>query len=95
MFSSLCFSSVVEITTVQTQKVVRDIVFLVDGSSYVGGGNLPYVREFITNVINQLDVRPDRVQIGLMQFAERPKVEFYLNTHSNKQDVLKDRKSVV
>lgn len=88
MFSSLCFSSVVEITTVQTQKVVRDIVFLVDGSNYVGSGNLPYVREFITNIVNLLDVRPDRVQIGLLQFAERPKVEFYLNAHSNKQDVL-------
>ncbi|KAM4609165.1 collagen alpha-3(VI) chain-like [Polymixia lowei] len=80
--------SVVEITTVQTQRVVRDIVFLVDGSSYVGNSNFPYVREFITNVVNQLDVRPDRVQIGLMQFAESPRIEFYLNTHRTKQDVL-------
>ncbi|XP_056145051.1 collagen alpha-3(VI) chain-like isoform X2 [Lampris incognitus] len=79
---------VVEITTVQTQRVVRDIVFLVDGSSYIGGSNLPYILEFITNVVNQLDVRPDRVQIGLMQFAERPSIEFYLNTHRTKQDVL-------
>ncbi|XP_071774395.2 collagen alpha-3(VI) chain isoform X1 [Centroberyx gerrardi] len=81
-------TDVVEITTVQTQRVVRDIVFLVDGSSYVGSGNLPYVREFINNVVNQLDVRPDRVQIGLMQFAERPRIEFYLNTHGTKQGVL-------
>ncbi|XP_034041974.1 collagen alpha-3(VI) chain-like [Thalassophryne amazonica] len=78
----------VEITTVQTQKVLRDIVFLVDGSDYVGSGNLPYVREFITNVINQLDVRPDRVQIGLMQFAEQPKTEFYLNSYRTRQEVL-------
>ena len=77
-----------EITTVQTSKVIRDIVFLVDGSSYVGNQNLPYVRQFITDVINRLDVRPDRVQIGLMQFSERPKIEFYLNTHQNKQAVL-------
>uniref|UniRef100_A0A4W5MH11 Collagen, type VI, alpha 3 n=1 Tax=Hucho hucho TaxID=62062 RepID=A0A4W5MH11_9TELE len=35
-----------------------------------------------------LDVRPDRVRIGLMQFAENPKIEFYLNTHNTKQDVL-------
>ncbi|XP_041663504.1 collagen alpha-3(VI) chain [Cheilinus undulatus] len=78
---------VVEITTVQTQKVVRDIVFLVDGSNYIGS-NFPYVRDFIINVVNQLDVRPDRVQIGLLQFAERPRIEFYLNSYSNRQDVV-------
>lgn len=81
--------SVVEITTVQTQKVVRDIVFLVDGSDYVGSSNLAYVRDFLINVVNQMDVRPDRVQFGLMQFSDRPKVEFYLNTFNNRQAVVK------
>ncbi|XP_041699330.1 collagen alpha-3(VI) chain [Coregonus clupeaformis] len=79
---------VVEISTVQTQRVVRDIVFMVDGSSYIGGANLPYVQDFIVGVVNRLDVRPDRVRIGLMQFAENPKIEFYLNTHNTKHDVL-------
>lgn len=88
VFFSPVFSPVVEITTVQTQRVVRDIVFMVDGSSYIGGANLPYVRDFIVGVVNLLDVRPDRVRIGLMQFAENPKIEFYLNTHNTKQDVL-------
>lgn len=78
----------VEITTVQTQRVVRDIVFLVDGSNYVGSTNLPFVRDFMINVVNQLDVRPDRVQIGLMQFAEYPNIEFYLNNYNNRQDVV-------
>uniref|UniRef100_A0A4W5NVM3 Collagen, type VI, alpha 3 n=1 Tax=Hucho hucho TaxID=62062 RepID=A0A4W5NVM3_9TELE len=87
-FFSPLFSPLVEITTVQTQRVVRDIVFMVDGSSYIGGANLPYVRDFIVGVVNLLDVRPDRVRIGLMQFAENPKIEFYLNTHNTKQDVL-------
>ncbi|XP_074514580.1 collagen alpha-3(VI) chain isoform X5 [Sebastes fasciatus] len=79
---------VVEITTVQTQRVVRDIVFLVDGSNYIGSSNFPYMRDFIINVVNQLDVRPDRVQIGFMQFAESPKIEFYLNSYNNRQDVV-------
>ncbi|KAI4889636.1 hypothetical protein NFI96_003622 [Prochilodus magdalenae] len=78
----------IEITTIQTQRVIRDIVFLVDGSSYVGEANLPHVRDFITSIVNQLDVRPERVRIGLMQFAERQKTEFYLNSHPTKQDVL-------
>ncbi|XP_072542553.1 collagen alpha-3(VI) chain [Salminus brasiliensis] len=80
--------SEIEITTIQTQRVVRDIVFLVDGSNYVGNANLPAVRDFISSIVNQLDVRPERVRIGLMQFAEGQRTEFYLNSHSNKQDVL-------
>lgn len=78
----------VEITTIQTQKVVRDIVFLVDGSDYVGSSNFPYVRDFMINTINQLDIKPDRVQIGLLQFAQRPKIEFYLNSYRTRQDVV-------
>lgn len=88
IFLCFLFLLVVEITTVQTQRVVRDIVFLVDGSNYIGSTNFPYVRDFLINVVNQLDVRPDRVQFGLMQFAERPKIEFYLNTYTNRDDVV-------
>lgn len=72
----------------ETQRVVRDIVFLVDGSDYIGRSNFPYVRDFLINVVNQVDVRPDRVQFGLMQFAEQPKVEFYLNTFKNRDDIV-------
>ncbi|XP_051999192.1 uncharacterized protein col6a3 [Xyrauchen texanus] len=78
----------VDVTTVQTQRVVRDIVFLVDGSSYVGNANLQHVRDFISGVVNRLDIRPERVRIGLMQFAEGQRTEFYLNTHNTKEKVL-------
>ncbi|XP_076858204.1 collagen alpha-3(VI) chain isoform X3 [Brachyhypopomus gauderio] len=77
----------IEITTIQTQRVVRDIVFLVDGSDYVGN-NLPAVRDFISSVVQRLDVRPERVRIGLIQFSEGQRTEFYLNSYSTKQDVL-------
>ncbi|KAJ8252817.1 hypothetical protein GJAV_G00205940 [Gymnothorax javanicus] len=79
---------IVEITTVQTQRIIRDIVFLVDGSDYVGEAGFAYVRDFISRIVNQLDVRPDRVRIALMQFARDQRTEFYLNSHNNKQDVL-------
>ncbi|MEQ2164656.1 hypothetical protein GOODEAATRI_008917 [Goodea atripinnis] len=73
---------------VQKQRVFRDIVFLVDGSNYIGSNNLPFVRDLMINIVNQLDISPDQVQIGLMQFAEQPRIEFYLNTYNNKQDVV-------
>lgn len=72
----------------RTQIVVRDIVFLVDGSTYIGSSNFPFMRDFIINVVNQLDVGPKRVQIGLLQFADRPKIEFYLNSHSDRQEIV-------
>uniref|UniRef100_A0A3B4FXW3 VWFA domain-containing protein n=1 Tax=Pundamilia nyererei TaxID=303518 RepID=A0A3B4FXW3_9CICH len=77
-----------EETIVETTKMVRDIVFLVDGSNYVGSSNLPYVRDFMINTINQLDVGPDRVQVGLLQFADRPKIEFYLNNYRTREEVV-------
>ncbi|KAF5892100.1 collagen alpha-3(VI) chain isoform X3, partial [Clarias magur] len=79
---------VTEITTVQVQRVIRDIVFLVDGSNYVGNANFPAVRNFISRIVNELDVQPERVRIGLTQFADGQRTEFSLNTHDNKQKVL-------
>ncbi|MGH0153081.1 UNVERIFIED_CONTAM: hypothetical protein FKN15_023815 [Acipenser sinensis] len=77
------------ITTTQTiPRVVRDIVFLVDGSSSVGNANFPYVRDFITNVVNNLNVEPDKVRIGLLQYSGDQRTEFYLRTHTTKDQVL-------
>ncbi|XP_053536818.1 uncharacterized protein col6a3 isoform X3 [Ictalurus punctatus] len=75
-------------TITHVQRVIRDIVFLVDGSSYVGNANLPAVRDFISSIVSQLDVRPERVRIGLIQFSEGQRTEFYLNSYTNKQEVL-------
>lgn len=68
--------------------MVRDIVFLVDGSSNVGNANFPYVRDFITNVVNNLNVQPDKVRIGLLQYSGDQRTEFYLRTHTTKDQVL-------
>ncbi|RXM36551.1 Collagen alpha-3(VI) chain [Acipenser ruthenus] len=77
------------ITTTQTiPRVVRDIVFVVDGSSNVGNANFPYVRDFITNVVNNLNVEPDKVRIGLLQYSGDQRTEFYLRTHTTKDQVL-------
>ncbi|GAA6102683.1 collagen alpha-3(VI) chain [Tachysurus ichikawai] len=75
-------------TTIEVPRIIRDIVFMVDGSNYVGNANLPAVQDFILRVVTQLDVRPERVRIGLIQFAEGQRTEFYLNSHNNKQEVL-------
>ncbi|XP_039182224.1 collagen alpha-3(VI) chain isoform X2 [Crotalus tigris] len=80
----------IKILETPSREVVikRDIVFLLDGSVNVGNTNFPYVRDFLVNLVNSLDVGIDDVRIGLVQFSENPKTEFFLNSFLTKADVL-------
>ncbi|XP_054427208.1 collagen alpha-3(VI) chain [Pteronotus mesoamericanus] len=66
----------------------RDIIFLLDGSLHVGKTNFPYVRDFVMNVVNSLDVGSDRIRVGVVQFSDTPVTEFSLNTYQTKPDML-------
>ncbi|XP_078260718.1 collagen alpha-3(VI) chain-like [Rhinoraja longicauda] len=66
----------------------RDIVFLVDGSENVGNTNVHLVHDFISNIIESLDIGADRVRVGMAQFSHNAKAEFYLDAYSTKSDIL-------
>lgn len=66
----------------------KDIIFLVDGSDSIGPDGLAHVRDFIVKVAQQLELHPDRVRIGLVQYSDRTKTEFSLNTHPSKDSVI-------
>ncbi|XP_057359373.1 collagen alpha-3(VI) chain isoform X2 [Manis pentadactyla] len=66
----------------------RDIIFLLDGSVNVGKANFPYVRDFVMNVVNSLDVGSDNIRVGLVQFSDTPVTEFSLDTYQTKSDLL-------
>ncbi|XP_073502794.1 collagen alpha-3(VI) chain isoform X3 [Phyllobates terribilis] len=66
----------------------RDIVFLMDGSVNVGSSNFPLVRDFLVNVINNLGVSSEGTRVGLAQFSDTPRTEFYLNTLTSKSDLV-------
>ncbi|CAN2389124.1 Collagen type VI alpha 3 [Pristimantis euphronides] len=66
----------------------RDIVFLLDGSVNVGSSNFPYVRDFLINVINNLGISSEGTRVGLAQFSDTPRTEFYLNTMSSKPEFI-------
>ncbi|XP_030772324.1 collagen alpha-3(VI) chain isoform X3 [Rhinopithecus roxellana] len=66
----------------------RDIIFLLDGSTNVGKTNFPYVRDFVMNLVNSLDVGNDNIRVGLVQFSDTPVTEFSLNTYQTKSDIL-------
>lgn len=66
----------------------KDIIFLIDGSDSTGPTGIAHIRDFMVSIIEQLEVRPDKVRVAVVQYADRSKTEFSLNTHNNKQDVL-------
>lgn len=76
----LCF------TAVHVNK--RDIIFLLDGSDNVGKGNFAYVRDFVTNLVNSLDVGSDNIRVGLVQFSDTAVTEFSLDTYQTKSEML-------
>uniref|UniRef100_A0A7M4EEV0 Collagen alpha-3(VI) chain n=1 Tax=Crocodylus porosus TaxID=8502 RepID=A0A7M4EEV0_CROPO len=75
-----------EIPSVQVNK--RDIIFLLDGSLNVGNANFPFVRDFVLKLVNYLDVGIDNIRIGLIQFSDTPRTEFFLNTYLTKSDII-------
>ncbi|XP_042192151.1 collagen alpha-3(VI) chain [Callorhinchus milii] len=66
----------------------RDIVFLIDGSASLGRVNFLQIRDFILSIVEKFEVGPDAVQVGLVQYSNNAKTEFYLNTFSTKAQVL-------
>ncbi|XP_070591338.1 collagen alpha-3(VI) chain-like [Erythrolamprus reginae] len=65
-----------------------DIIFLVDSSWSIGKEHFQLVREFLYDVVKQLDVGENDFQFGLVQFSGNPHSEFQLNTYHTLQDVL-------
>ncbi|XP_037646177.1 collagen alpha-3(VI) chain isoform X3 [Sebastes umbrosus] len=66
----------------------KDIIFLIDGSDNTGTAGIAHIRDFILNIVKQLDVQLDQVRVGVVQYADRVKTEFSLITHNNKPAVV-------
>lgn len=66
----------------------KDIIFLIDGSDGTGSAGIAHIRDFILSIVQQLDVQPDQVRVAVVQYADRVKPEFSLNSHNNKPAVI-------
>ncbi|NXG68813.1 CO6A3 protein, partial [Baryphthengus martii] len=66
----------------------RDIIFLLDGSLNVGNANFPFVRDFVATLVNYLDVGSDKTRVGVVQFSDTPKTEFFLYSYQTKSDII-------
>lgn len=63
------------------------MVFLLDGSDGVRSGFL-LLKGLVQRVVESLDVGPDRVRVAVVQYSDRTKPEFYLNSYMDRQSVV-------
>ncbi|OXB61690.1 hypothetical protein ASZ78_000715, partial [Callipepla squamata] len=80
-FPSFCFPA-------DVSGEEKDIVFLIDSSDSVRSDGLAHIRDFISRIVQQLDIGPNKVRIGVVQFSNNVFPEFYLKTHKSKNAVL-------
>lgn len=67
---------------------MADIVFLVDESSRFGQKNFHQIRTFLLKVISGLDIAPNNVQVALVLYSDKPRLEFSLDTFEDKSEAL-------
>uniref|UniRef100_A0A8C4W391 Collagen type VI alpha 3 chain n=1 Tax=Gopherus evgoodei TaxID=1825980 RepID=A0A8C4W391_9SAUR len=66
----------------------KDIIFLIDSSDSVRTEGFAHIRDFIIRIVQQLDVGPNKVRIGVAQFSNTISPEFPLKQHKTKDAVL-------
>ncbi|XP_072336607.1 collagen alpha-3(VI) chain-like isoform X2 [Scyliorhinus torazame] len=95
-FQLAVFGLVLSYSVTQTQQVQgsADLIFLIDGSGHLGSNEFQLIRSFIVNFIQDLNIGPDAIQIGLVQYSNTPSTEFYLNTYPTKRGVLNAMKNL-
>ncbi|MEQ2164657.1 hypothetical protein GOODEAATRI_008918 [Goodea atripinnis] len=53
-----------------------------------GTANFPYVRDWVTRVIERLSVGRDEIRVALIQYDNDPEIKFFLNSYYEKSSVL-------
>ncbi|XP_012578442.1 PREDICTED: matrilin-2 isoform X3 [Condylura cristata] len=66
-----------------------DLVFVIDGSKSLGEENFEIVKQFVTGIINSLEVSPKAARVGLLQYSTQVRTEFTLKNFSSAKDMKK------
>ena len=61
---------------------------MLDGSGSIGSSNFEQVRQFEREFVNNLIIGPKDNQVGTIVFSNVGSIAFYLNSYSNKNDVV-------
>ncbi|XP_013410815.1 uncharacterized protein LOC106173996 isoform X2 [Lingula anatina] len=72
-------------TTPSNCGSLADIVFVLDSSGSVGAANFEKVKDFVKDIVNDLDIGANSVRVGVVKFHSRPYSEFHLNKYYDKK----------
>ncbi|KAM6898646.1 von Willebrand factor A domain-containing protein 2 [Lycodopsis pacificus] len=75
-------------------SAAMDILFLMDGSYSVGKGSFERSKHYAIKLCQALDIRPDKVRVGVIQFGSSPRLEFALDSYTSKQELTKHMKKI-
>ncbi|KAM3859799.1 von Willebrand factor A domain-containing protein 2 [Diretmus argenteus] len=75
-------------------SAAMDILFLMDGSYSVGKGSFERSKHYVLKLCQALDIGPDKVRVGLIQFGSIPRLEFALDTYTTKEELRKHMKKI-
>ncbi|XP_078108114.1 collagen alpha-6(VI) chain-like [Sander vitreus] len=67
---------------------IADIVFIVDESGSIGTENFNLMRTFLHSIVSSLDVKPNKVQVGIVTYNEESTAQVYLDTFDNREEIL-------
>lgn len=62
-------------------------MFLLDGSDNTRNG-FPEIKRFVKSIVESLSVGESQDRVSVVQFADNPEVNFDLNSHKAKNDIL-------
>ncbi|CAG2253559.1 COL6A [Mytilus edulis] len=64
-----------------------DLVIILDSSTSVGDANYKKMLTFCKDFLTNADIDSGNVKVGVLSYSTGVNVEFYLNSHSTKQDI--------
>ncbi|XP_027728227.1 collagen alpha-6(VI) chain [Vombatus ursinus] len=64
-----------------------DLVFLIDGSNSIHPNDFKKMKEFLVSVVDDFDIRPSKVHVGLAQFSHIYNPEFALGSFTTEEEL--------
>jgi len=68
---------------------VMDLVLMVDTSSSVGQANFVLIKDFLANIFGNFPIGATETRVGMVTYNNDVNIKFYLNTHTEKEDILR------